>query len=90
MNLAEKEGFSVEVNGQELKGGIVPAQSNRSADAIALFRENPGQYIVSHDFTIGDDGQLTIEMTNGEVSGTEACLFLDNFTLLHHGKNRVA
>jgi len=87
LNLKDKEGFSVTVNGEELKSKIASATSDKPADAIALFRNKSDEYTVSHNFELKEPGSLKLSMTNGEVNGTAACLFLDNFSLLYNGKN---
>lgn len=86
-NLADAEGFTVKVNGTELKDKIGAAASNSAADALKLFRDNAADYTVSHDFTLAEGEPVALSMTNGEISGKEACLFLDNFRLMYHGKS---
>ena len=86
-NLGDKEGFSMKINGTEVKEKVAAANTNKAADVIKLFREQSDKYTVSHDFKLDENEPLKLEFTNGEVLGTEACLFLDNFVLNYHGKN---
>lgn len=85
-NLKDKEGFSFLINDENVASEIQSAETNSAGDAAALFRTKKDEYTVSKDFNIGSDGKLTLNITNGEVLGTEACLFLDNFTLRYFGK----
>lgn len=87
LNLKDKEGFSFKINGEEVKDKILSAQDNNAASAVSLFRNESEKYTVTHKLTVGDDGKLHFNVTNGEVSGTEACLFLDNFTLIREKDN---
>ena len=43
-NLGDAEGFTVKVNGTELKDKIGVAETNAPADALKLFRENAADY----------------------------------------------
>jgi len=87
LNLKDKESFTFTINNESVKNQINTANSNSASDAINIFREKSADYTVSHDFTIGEAGTLKFYITNGEIRGTEACLFIDNIYLTYYGKD---
>lgn len=86
-NLKDKEGFSFMINDEDISKYIPAAETTNTAEAVNLFRNNGDEYRVSKELTVGHEGKISLKVTNGEVLGTEACLFVDNVTLHYYGKN---